>query len=414
MQLAPDLCAPGARIYAAGYGDSGDPRLGFGESSGTSMACPHVAGAAALVLAKHPEFTLSEVHSALMSTANYKDILDFDGTPGQPLEIGAGRVDLEKAIDPALFLDPPSLSFSLVSMDSPVGTVSRTFSVRAYGNASVSLTLRAVHHTGRGAVESAPSWVRIEPSTLSIVGGAAAGPVNVTVFIDAAAGTTGDEQGYILIEDETGSELAHLPYWARVTFKESERVDVYLIDADQSAFIREPSCRDYLPLYASALEAAGLTYKTWEYDMSEDAPIPAEVLALKSRAVVLFTGDVVCDLNNRDSEIREVMHSGVPFFQMGKNVPGSWDIDESTSTTDTPNMKFEFKAAFDIDYETISKVEAASDAPALFSSISASANCEVRPLIKKAYGKEFLMKDNRNNVNNYKNAYFKCNFDFFK
>lgn len=399
MQLAPDLCAPGVKIYAAGYGYSGDYRLSFGEASGTSMACPHAAGASALVLAKHPEFTPSEVASALMSTANFINILDYDGTPGQPLEIGAGRIDLSRALDPPLFLDPPSLSFSLVSMDSPAGNVSRTFSLKPYGNASMELTLRAVHHTGRGAVESAPSWVRVVPSTLSLEAGA--GPVNVTVFLDAAEGTTGDEQGYILIEDSTGSELAHLPYWARLTFKESERVDVYVIDADQSSF-SELGPSDYLPLYTSALEGAGLTYKTWEYDAAEDTPFPAEVLARKSRAVIFFTGDVICDLKSRDSDIREIMHSGVPVFQMGVNIGASWGLSAKRTTTDIPNMKFEFKATFKEGSKTVTQVKGANYAPEPFASISSSAKCETRPLATNQYGKVFLMMDNKNNVNRLK------------
>lgn len=398
MQLAPDLCAPGVQIYAAGYGTGNDKRLSFGEASGTSMACPQAAGGSALVLAKHPEFTPSEVTSALMSTANYINILDHDGTPGQPLEIGAGRIDLARAVDPVLFLDPPSLSFSLVSMDAPAGSISKTFSVRSYENASMTFTVRAVHHTGRGSIENAPSWVRVEPSTIHV--DSSEDIVNITVYIDTTKGTPGDEQGYILIENATGDEVAHLPYWARVTFKESERVDFYIIDADQSS-CSSSSTTDYLKFYTSALDEAGLTYKTWEYCEENDSSIPAEALALKSRVVLLFTGDVIVDLSNRDGELREIMHARIPVIQMGEMVGYSWGLTTDTHYGESPNMKYEFEGAFNLKEKSIKKIKAADGAPSTFSSISSSASCTTRPLIWDSDGKTFLVKDKNDYVNKF-------------
>ena len=397
MQLAPDVCAPGVKIYAAGYGSTGDPRTGYGEVSGTSMACPHAAGASALVLARHPEFTPSEVRSALMSTANYINVLDFDGTPGQPLEIGAGRIDLARAMDPALYLEPQSLSFSLVSMDAPAGSVKKTFTVTSYVNESMTLAVRAVHHTGKGTIGNAPSWVRVEPSTLTI--SADSGPVNVTVFVDAANGVVGDEQGFVLIEDSiSGVEVAHIPYWARVTFKEKDRVDVYVIDVDLSSCDLGEEATDYLPKYTSALSSAGLSYKVWELCDENTDPMPTEILALKSRTVLLFTGDFTVDLSGRDGEIREIMHSGVPVFQMGAEVGYSWGLDDSEYTGESPNIKNEFSGIFAIGFSTIKKVKAAKDAPPAFSSVSSSANCVTRPLIGDTGNKVFLMRDKDDNV----------------
>ncbi len=60
------------------------------------MASPHVAGSAALVKQAYPSWPNWAVKSALMTTAKYMDIYNFDETPAQPLDMGAGRLDLHE------------------------------------------------------------------------------------------------------------------------------------------------------------------------------------------------------------------------------------------------------------------------------------------------------------------------------
>ncbi|MFC7109603.1 S8 family serine peptidase [Nonomuraea rubra] len=67
--LKPEITAPGVDILAARsqYAAEGD---GFYQTmSGTSMATPHVAGAAALLAAQHPDWTGAQLKDALVSTA---------------------------------------------------------------------------------------------------------------------------------------------------------------------------------------------------------------------------------------------------------------------------------------------------------------------------------------------------------
>lgn len=71
----PDVMAPGVSIIAASIpsSDSGDGPVGkkpsnFAIRSGTSMACPHVAGAGAFVKSAHPRWSPSMIRSALMTT----------------------------------------------------------------------------------------------------------------------------------------------------------------------------------------------------------------------------------------------------------------------------------------------------------------------------------------------------------
>ena len=78
--IKPDLVAPGEDIYSATEaqdptGPEYDPS-GFASLSGTSFSSPHVAGAAALVLQKHPTWTPEQVKAALVEHANPSVVVD--------------------------------------------------------------------------------------------------------------------------------------------------------------------------------------------------------------------------------------------------------------------------------------------------------------------------------------------------
>ncbi|MXV43135.1 S8 family serine peptidase, partial [Bacillus subtilis] len=60
-----DVMAPGVSIQSTLPGGT------YGAYNGTSMATPHVAGAAALILSKHPTWTNAQVRDRLESTATY-------------------------------------------------------------------------------------------------------------------------------------------------------------------------------------------------------------------------------------------------------------------------------------------------------------------------------------------------------
>ncbi|XP_052149180.1 subtilisin-like protease SBT1.6 [Oryza glaberrima] len=117
--LKPDFIAPGVNILAAWTGATGptglesDPRrTEFNILSGTSMACPHASGAAALLRSAHPGWSPAAVRSALMTTAvatdNRGEAVGDEAEPGRvatPFDYGAGHINLGKALDPGLVYD---------------------------------------------------------------------------------------------------------------------------------------------------------------------------------------------------------------------------------------------------------------------------------------------------------------------
>jgi subtilisin family serine protease len=101
--LKPDLAAPGVDILAAA-GIKG--KVAYELMSGTSMASPHAAGAAALLKALHPGWSPDEIKSALMTTAKTQGLRDSDGQRKTgPFDRGAGRIDLAAAAKAGLLME---------------------------------------------------------------------------------------------------------------------------------------------------------------------------------------------------------------------------------------------------------------------------------------------------------------------
>ncbi|WP_026318011.1 S8 family serine peptidase [Algicola sagamiensis] len=90
-QVSVDLAAPGSDIYST------IPNGGYGLGSGTSMAAPHVAGAAALVLAAKPELTTAELKTILLESGDVIETFADKMVSGKRLNVH----NAVKAVDPA-------------------------------------------------------------------------------------------------------------------------------------------------------------------------------------------------------------------------------------------------------------------------------------------------------------------------
>ncbi|MEV4159677.1 S8 family serine peptidase [Nonomuraea dietziae] len=142
--LKPDITAPGVGIVAARSTHTQEGQGPYHAMSGTSMAAPHVAGAAAIVAAQHPEWTPAQLKAALMASARPGQI----GVFGQ----GAGRVDVTRATTQFVTANPPGLGFGQQRWphtdDEPI---TRTLTYTNAGSAPVTLDLavRALDSAGR-------------------------------------------------------------------------------------------------------------------------------------------------------------------------------------------------------------------------------------------------------------------------
>ncbi|CAM2068644.1 S8 family serine peptidase [Sulfidibacter corallicola] len=100
--IKPNLIAPGTAIVTTRLGG------GHGKASGTSMAAPHVAGAAALLREAHPNWTPARIKASLMNHA-----IDLEENL---FAQGAGSIDLDSAMEPFALLEPAELYLGRVNL----------------------------------------------------------------------------------------------------------------------------------------------------------------------------------------------------------------------------------------------------------------------------------------------------------
>ncbi|KAJ3699270.1 hypothetical protein LUZ61_002975 [Rhynchospora tenuis] len=109
--LKPDITGPGVNILAAVPPMKVEGEIvHFALMSGTSMACPHLSGIAALIKKAHPTWSPAAIKSAIMTTAYWqsldrKPITNENNLQSNAYDMGAGHVDPSKALDPGLVYD---------------------------------------------------------------------------------------------------------------------------------------------------------------------------------------------------------------------------------------------------------------------------------------------------------------------
>jgi minor extracellular serine protease Vpr len=125
--LKPDVSAPGFDIASAGVGTG----TGAAVLSGTSMAAPHVSGAAILLRQLHPGWTVAQVKAALMNQATRAMKNNDLSSPVSATAMGAGRIRVYQSAIAKSLAWPGSLSYGLQNA-SGVQTTIRSFTVKNF------------------------------------------------------------------------------------------------------------------------------------------------------------------------------------------------------------------------------------------------------------------------------------------
>jgi subtilisin family serine protease len=213
--VKPDVVAPGMNITAAraagtGWGDSP-----YTSMTGTSMATPHVAGAAASLREQHPNWTPAQLKAALTSTAKPVQGADV-------YKAGAGLIDVDQATAQQVQVDNGLLSIGYFAepADPAKNRVRRTLTYRNSGDTAVTLDLTSTLQAGDDA---APDGVlSVSPETLEIAPGDSAS-ATVTVDVDDAPAATYSGR---IVAAGSGQEAGLQVSTAVGFYKQDDRVDV--------------------------------------------------------------------------------------------------------------------------------------------------------------------------------------------
>ncbi|WP_406466545.1 S8 family serine peptidase [Streptomyces sp. NBC_01594] len=190
--LKPEITAPGVDVLAARsqYAPEGEGR--YQTLSGTSMATPHVAGAAALLAAARPGLTGAQLKDLLVSSS--KQTPQYDA-----FQAGSGRVDVSAALHAGVFASATAFA-GQVAQDG-TGAVQRPVTYSNTGGSAVTLGL---------SVQAPNAPVGLFRLSASQVVVPAHGTAEVTLSIDASKATGNNRwSGQVIATDPSGAIAAH-------------------------------------------------------------------------------------------------------------------------------------------------------------------------------------------------------------
>jgi subtilisin family serine protease len=193
LRMKPDVTAPGVSVMS-----SVPRREGTWQAfSGTSMAAPHVAGAAALLRQRHRGWSVQQLKSALVQTGRPAYV--GAANEADATREGGGTINLVRANSPLLFASPSGLSFGFVS---PGASAARSVALTDAGGGTGAWTVAiSAQQPAAGSSLSAPPVVSV--------------PGGLAVTVAAAPGATqAEHSGFVVLT--RGAEQRRIPYWFRV------------------------------------------------------------------------------------------------------------------------------------------------------------------------------------------------------
>ncbi|ANC32079.1 S8 family serine peptidase [Isoptericola dokdonensis] len=187
--LKPDMAAPGVGITAARSQFSSGSGA-YRSLNGTSMATPHVAGAAALLTVQHPDWGAQRLKDALMSSTH-----EIAGTH---YEVGTGRLDVPAALDDIAATG--SVYFGMVSWgDADPEPQTRTITYTNDTDADVALDLTT-------ATDGATDVVRLSAAEVVVPAHGSASVEATASYADAPE--PGHYLGEVVATDAAGTVVA--------------------------------------------------------------------------------------------------------------------------------------------------------------------------------------------------------------
>ncbi|MEB1806915.1 MAG: S8 family serine peptidase [Bacillaceae bacterium] len=130
--IKPDVSAPGVAIVSPIPTHNPDSPHGYASLQGTSMAAPHVAGAAALILQANPNWSVDFVKASLMNTA--ENLYDINGNLYPHNSQGAGSIRVVDAINAKTLVTPGSHSFGVFLNGEETEVRSQQFTINNLSN----------------------------------------------------------------------------------------------------------------------------------------------------------------------------------------------------------------------------------------------------------------------------------------
>jgi subtilisin family serine protease len=257
--LKPDLTAPGVDVLAARSQYAPEGEGSYLTMSGTSMATPHVAGAAALLAAKHPDWTGQQLKDALVSTT--KTTRQYSPYTG-----GSGRLDIAATVNDSLFATGSVFTRTHWPY-TPGQTVRKDVTYTNTGAEPVTVDL-AVNAPGvpEGLFTLTDSRLTVPAHGTATVG--------VVSHLDAAQ----DDAGYSAVLTATGTDGTLRTHTPIGVSKESRRVNLSFTAKDRRGgplpgmVILKDVTRDTIPQVYSVDDSGSVslsvrpsTYAAWMY-----------------------------------------------------------------------------------------------------------------------------------------------------
>ncbi|GGJ41446.1 peptidase [Streptomyces brasiliensis] len=190
--LKPEITAPGVDVLAARSQYAAEGEGDYQTMSGTSMATPHVAGAAALLAAAHPDLTGSQLKDLLVSSSKRTSAYDA-------FQAGSGRVDVASALHSSVFASATAFAGQVAAGAGTAVTRPVTYTNTGDSPATLHLAVDA---------QNAPAGLfRVSPDQVVVP---AHGTAEASVVIDASKATEkGRWSGQVVATDAAGTAVTH-------------------------------------------------------------------------------------------------------------------------------------------------------------------------------------------------------------